>query len=321
MRAQSLSLLFSGCVFFAACSAPSEPASDPSPLETPVESSANAAEFAGDGNVEGPALWRVADEDTTVFMFGTVHVLKPDLDWLSDEVREIVRGADAVYFEADVDSRTAQTSLVRAVTELGLYTDGSTLSQRLNSDQQREVQEALELFGIPAAGIDNMQPWLASIQLADLHLNQQGYDQDSGVESVLTEEANRGNVPLRYLETGVEQIELLASISEATQIEMLVETARQIEDEPNILDDMIDEWVEGDVAALAELVAEDETFISEDATAIMLTGRNANWARQIDALLAAESGQFVVAVGAAHLVGEGSLQDQLQDFGHTTDRL
>ncbi|MEM6900387.1 MAG: TraB/GumN family protein [Pseudomonadota bacterium] len=321
MRAQSLSLLLSGCVFFAACSAPSEPASDPSPLETPVESSANAAEAASVGSFEGPALWRVADEDTTVFMFGTVHVLKPDLDWLSDEVREIVRGADAVYFEADVDSTSAQTSLVRAVTEFGLYTDGSTLSERLNDDQQREVQEALELFGIPAAGIDNMQPWLASIQLADLHLNQQGYDQDSGVESVLTEEANRGNVPLRYLETGVEQIELLASISEATQIEMLVETARQIEDEPNILDDMIDEWVEGDVAALAELVAEDETFISEDATAIMLTGRNENWARQIDALLAAESGQFVVAVGAAHLVGEGSLQEQLQDFGHTTDRL
>ncbi|MEO1405214.1 MAG: TraB/GumN family protein [Pseudomonadota bacterium] len=313
---RNLFLAVSGLAMINACSAPSESSTEPSPLEVPVETG-----NVGIENVEGPALWRVSDEDTTVFMFGTVHVLKPDIDWLSDDVRDIVRDADAIYFEADVESTVAQTTLVRAVTDLGLYTDGSTLSERLDDDQLREVNETLELLGIPPTGLDNMRPWLASIQLADLHLTQQGFAMDSGVERILAREAKITNVPTRYLETGAEQISLLASISEETQIEMLVETARQIEDEPNLLDEMITEWAEGDVAALSELVAEDETFISEETTTIMLTGRNENWARQIDELLEAEAGQFVVAVGAAHLVGEGSLQEKLQDFGHTTDRL
>ncbi|MEO0881308.1 MAG: TraB/GumN family protein [Pseudomonadota bacterium] len=319
MHLRSLAAGLCVSVFAAACSGQSETEG-----AVPTQTTVDPAPFvvsAGTEDSSRPALWRVSDDDTTVFLFGTVHILRPNTDWLRDDVLEAVRDADAIYFEADVESTSAQTILVQAVTDLGLYTDGSTLSDRLDEEEQQEVAEALEILGIPPSGLDNMRPWLASIQMSDVHLTRRGFNRDDGVERVLTQEAKRAGVPTRFLETGAHQVELLASISEGSQIDMLVETARQIEDEPDTLDTMIEVWLEGDTDALGQLVEEDETFVSEEATAIMLTGRNEEWARQIDTLLDNEAGQFVIAVGAAHLVGEDSLQDQLQDFGHTTDRL
>ncbi|MEM9668024.1 MAG: TraB/GumN family protein [Pseudomonadota bacterium] len=271
--------------------------------------------------VAGPALWRVADEDTTVFLFGTVHVMRPETEWLKDEIVTIIKDADAIYLEADVEGAAAQNAVVEAVTRLGLYTDGSTLSDRLDASEEEELDDALEVLGVPPSGFDNLQPWFAAIQLSDVHLQNQGFSRNAGVERVLGDAASAAGVPKRFLETGAEQIELLASISEDGQIAMLVETARQIEEEPDLLDVMITEWLEGDVQSLGALIAEDETFVSAETTAIMLTDRNRNWARQIDELLEQEAGEYFVAVGAAHLVGEDSLQDQLKGFGHIADRL
>lgn len=317
MRVGIIRAIF-GCALLWACSAPTDTAT-----AVPTQNAATPAPTFGANSsfVGSPALWRVADEDTTVFLFGTIHILRPDINWLRDDVRQAVKDADAIYFEADVDSTAAQRNLVEAVTDLGLYTDGTTLGQRLDEDQRREVAETLELLGIPETGFDNMRPWLASIQMSDVHLTRLGFDRDSGVERVLNQEAMLAGVPTRFLETGARQVELLASISEDSQIDMLVETAKQIEDDPVALDRMIVEWLEGDEAELGQLIMKDETFASEEAAAIMLTNRNEDWARQIDELMEKEAGQFVVAVGAAHLVGEGSLQEQLVVFGHSADRL
>ena len=32
--------------------------------------------------VPGPALWKVADKDTTIYLFGTVHALPKDVPWM-----------------------------------------------------------------------------------------------------------------------------------------------------------------------------------------------------------------------------------------------
>ncbi|MEO1475631.1 MAG: TraB/GumN family protein [Pseudomonadota bacterium] len=311
MPLRGLVLSLATVALLQACSPSNDTAPDIADVERPVATI----------DIEGPAIWRVADEDTTVYLYGTVHVLRAGTDWLDEDIVDMLSGSDALYFEADVDSAVAQSELISAVTELGLYTDGSTLSERLDEAAEKEVDEALALLGVPRSSFDNMRPWLAAIQMSDLHLMGQGFSRDGGVERILGQRARSASIPLRYLETGAEQIELLSGLSEDSQIDMLVETARQIEDEPDILDEMIAEWAEGDVEALATLVTEDETFVSEEATEVMLTNRNANWAVQIDALMNDEAGVFFVAVGAAHLVGDGKIQDQLQDFGHIADRL
>jgi uncharacterized protein YbaP (TraB family) len=52
-----------------------------------------------------PGLWTMSDEDSTVYIFGTVHILPPELDWQSAAVTAALEDAEIVYFEADVAVR------------------------------------------------------------------------------------------------------------------------------------------------------------------------------------------------------------------------
>lgn len=263
----------------------------------------------------GPALWRVADEDTVIYLFGTVHTLRADTRWETQSVQAALEAADAVYFEADVVSPQAQNDITRAVTQLGLYTDGRTLGEILPAAAEKEVEDAARLLGLRLQNLYNYKPWLASLQLSNIHLESRKFDTDLGVEKIIGAQANRRGIPIRYLETGAYQLGLLASVPEAEQIAMLVQTAEQIEDDPDFLDKLIIEWAEGDVPSLADMIADDDVFGSGEVYNLMLRTRNANWSDQIAALLQDEAGTFFIAVGAAHLAGEDSVQALLGASG------
>lgn len=268
----------------------------------------------------GPALWRVTDEDTTVYLFGTVHTLREDTKWQTSALEAALKEAEAIYFEADVESTRAQNDAAAVVTTRGLFSDGQTLRGILPEKTEREVEDAARLLGVPMQGLDNLQPWYANFALADLHLDQLGFSRALGVERILGAEARRMAKPFRYLETGAEQITIIANIPIAEQISMLEQTAIQIEDDPQFLDRMIAEWAEGDVDTLATMIADDDVFGSGAVYETLLKGRNANWAGQITTLMADEPGTFLVAVGAAHLAGEDSVQNMLATSGLKVSR-
>lgn len=272
-------------------------------------------EIAEANSDEQPAMWDVSDEDTQVYLFGTVHTLRPDTVWLRGRVRERLEAATAVYFEADTESQRARDGLEIAVTQHGLYRPGTTLRGVLDDALEPEIAEATELVGVPLSGFDSYKPWLVSVTMAQMLSEAQGFEADAGVEAVLGEIARDAGKPLRYLETGAEQMTLLASIPEAIQIKMLTQTAEQMLEDPLQLDRMIAEWVEGDVEGLVPFFEEDEIFGEGPGFDIMLKGRNANWAEQIATLLGTETGVFFIAVGAAHLAGDDSVQAMLSARG------
>lgn len=268
----------------------------------------------------GPALWRVADADTTVYLFGTVHVLHPDTQWETPIIKEAIAGSDAIYLEADTQSSKAQSKIGNAFIELGLYQDGTTLEDTLPPNAEKEVEEAADILGIQTQAIYNYKPWFASMQLSSMHLLTRDFDNDLGVEKVISEQAQRQNTPIRYLETGPYQLELLASVPEAEQVALLVQTAMQIEDEPDFLDRLVADWSIGNVDALAATISDDDVFGSGDIYNLMIRQRNTEWTAKIEALMEEEAGTYFVAVGAAHLAGEDSLQSMLGENGLTAYR-
>jgi len=272
-------------------------------------------EIAEANSDEQPAMWDVSDEDTQVYLFGTVHTLRPETEWLSGRVRERLDVAKAIYFEADTQSERARDGVEIAVTQFGLYPPGETLRDTLEDGLEAGVAEATELVGVPLAGFDSFKPWLVSATLSQMYADAQGFDGEAGVEDVLGELARAKRLPVRYLETGAAQMELLASIPEPVQIDMLVQTAEQMLEDPLMLDRMVGEWKEGDVEGLTAFLAEDDIFGDGPVYDIMLEGRNANWAETIASLLEEEEGVFFVAVGALHLVGEDSVQAKLRRRG------
>ena len=278
-------------------------------------------EAAAEAAYTGPALWRLEDVDTTVFLFGTVHTLRPDTEWQTELVTNTLLQSDAVYFEADINSTRAQGEINRAITDLGLLTDGRTLEDILPDEAEREVNETADLLGVPLYSINNFQPWLASFSLSNIHHEKQGFDNALGVEKVLTALAEDRAIPIRYLETGAYQMSLIASVPEVEQVSLLVHTANKIESDPDFLNRMIADWSVGDVPSLTEAFSDDPVFANGEIHNLMLRTRNANWSHKITKLMEEQPGTFFVAVGAAHLAGDESLQTLMDALGVKSERV
>lgn len=296
-----------------------QPASTPEEATTPAPTAASEAAstpVTGPAPLGVPALWRVADEDTVLHLFGTVHILRPETEWRSEAFEGVFEAADAVYFEADVLSDEAQLQMAALLPQLGVFNDGTRLSDLLEPEEAREVREALEIVGVPQAAIEPLKPWLATVQLSVLALQQQGYEPDSGVESVLTADALEAGKELRFLETGEQQLRFFADMPLEDQVDFLVASAEQIEDDPELLDRLVAEWAEGDVTAIGTIMAEPDAMGSELVYDVLIVERNANWTRAIETLMAEEAGTFLMAVGAGHLAGEDSVVEMLRARGY-----
>ena len=270
-------------------------------------------------SVADPALWVLKDEDTTVYLFGTVHVLKPDMKWQTAKFDRAFQKADVIYQEADL-SPEVQQALGAVLPGLAFYSDGRTLREVLDAEDEKEVQEAAAIVGLDMLAVDRMKPWFAAIGLTQMQMVKAGYQADSGVEVVITAQANEANKPIRYLETAEWQLRLLAELPEESQIEFLVSGAEAIEDNPNLLDDLVEEWFTGDVDGIAEIMSDEDAMGDKIVYDAMLTKRNRNWTREIQKLMDAEEGTFLFAVGAAHLAGDDSVINMLRDQGETVTR-
>ena len=64
--------------------------------------------------VPRPAIWLLADEDTRIYLFGTIHVLPPGLKWRTSAFDHIVAEADELVMEVAEDPAEAQFAAVAA---------------------------------------------------------------------------------------------------------------------------------------------------------------------------------------------------------------
>jgi uncharacterized protein YbaP (TraB family) len=256
-----------------------------------------------------PALWQISDADTTVYLFGTIHMLPPGATWRSAAVDEALVGSQAAYFETDVegDPRT-RTQLVQ---RLGLLDPAKRLSDALSPEQKSALAAAAARVGYPVAVLETQRPWFAAVTLSDAAIRGAGYSGDQGVETVLRREAKAAGKDIRFLETMERQLSALSDLPEAVQVRYLAYSVADIETVGPALARMVNAWRGGDIAALTQLLIDEDMARLPEMQDALLTRRNADWAGQLKSLLDAEPGHFFVAVGAAHFLGGDSLLVQL----------
>ena len=270
-----------------------------------------AASTHGPGS---PAMWRVADEDTTLYLFGTVHLLKPETEWRTEKFDTAFAEANRLITEIDTDSPEGLAAIQGLMVERGVLTDGSTLSDLLTDEQEVAVSEALESVGVPLAAVDPLQPWFAGLNLSLMQIQQSGYSPTSGVETILTAEAKATGMSFGFLENAEQQLDALAGGSLEEQIEGLVFTAETLDLGTEILGALVDEWADGDLDGLGVIIADPSTIGGDEAYERLLVNRNANWVPQIQAMLETP-GTSMIAVGAAHLAGPDSVVNMLKAEG------
>lgn len=263
----------------------------------------------------GPALWKVADEDTTIYLFGTVHALPKDVEWSSSVLENALASSDSVVTEIKMTPKML-TEMQQLVMSKGILPAETTLRSLLNPEQTATYEAAMGKLGIPAAAFDRFEPWYAGMMMSMLPLLQQGYSPDAGVEKVILTKA--GDKDQQALETIAFQIGIFDQLPQESQVNFLVEASAGIDEIKPMLDRMVAEWLEGDADALAQLM--NEGLTDPTVADALLYSRNRNWAQWIDKRLDTP-GTVFVAVGAGHLAGKESVQDALSALGIETVRV
>lgn len=273
--------------------------------------------FAGPA-LAHPALWVVKDADTTIYLFGTVHLLPHDTDWHFSALDAALADSQALYVEITDDDPSNMTALVL---RYGMDVAHPLTGLLTTSDRDR-LEHAARLANVPGgiAALNMMRPWLAALTLTVAPLTQAGLDPAEGVDKQLRTAMEHAGKPVHALESAEQQIRFLADMPQALQIGLLRSTLRDTDRATTDLKALIEAWKAGDVEAIARL--ENDLMRREEPQLYqrLLVERNASWAKQVAAMLQ-RPGTVFIAVGAAHLAGPDSLQAQLQKQGDSVQRL
>ncbi|WP_432767746.1 MAG: TraB/GumN family protein [Sphingopyxis sp.] len=264
-----------------------------------------------------PALWVVKDEDTTIYLFGTVHVLKPGLSWFDEAVKDAFDTSDEMMLELVMPED--QGEVAKVMMPLAVDPNGTTLPSRLSADELKAYQAAMTGVGLPANAFDSFEPWFAGVTLSVLPLTKLGYDPEQGAEKQLTRFAKDANKPIAGFETLGEQLGFFDALPEKDQLSFLNSVVRDMDKLGPVLDKMVVLWGKGDPDGLAVAMNESMAETPELAK-ILLYDRNARWADRIKTRME-QPGTVFVAVGAGHLAGDKSVQDYLKDRGLTATRV
>jgi uncharacterized protein YbaP (TraB family) len=287
-------------------------------LSAPAQSAApvQAAPAAAPLTDADPALWVVKDEDTTIYLFGTVHVLKPGLSWFDEAVKAAFDASDELVLEINQpDPATMQPLMMR----LGFDTTGTPLSQTLPGDKGAAYLKAMAAAGIPTATAEHFKPWLAATILSLAPLEKSGYVAANGPEAVLTAAATKAGKTLGELETAEQQLGYLAGLSTEAQTEFLTSTLDELPKAGETMATMVADWSNGKPKALGALL--NANITSPELKKTLLTDRNARWADWVTTRLETP-GTVFVAVGAGHLSDiPGSVQADLRAKHVTVTRV
>ncbi len=264
-----------------------------------------------------PALWKISDADSAVWIFGSVHMLPPDTDWRSARFDKILSKADRVYFETDI-STDAQMRIVPLSFELGFYRDGSLLSEKIGPDLTARLREAADAYFLPMPSLLTMRPWMAATTLSMGPLTSTGYQANLGVEVVLGAELT--DERKGYLETPEQQLGFLAGGTEAEQISMLEATLNTLDMLQSDIDAMVASWLAGDPEALGDVFMAQMGDYDDGMVERIIDNRNHDWVVQIERMLEEDEAALLV-VGAAHMVGEVSVVRLLEARGFSSERL
>jgi len=279
------------------------------PAEAPAVSSATTAAAVR------PALWKVSDADTTIWLFGTIHILPQDVDWYKGPVRAALEGSGELVTEIPIDETQQSAAVIVAKSRRG---DGKSLRDALPPVERTKYEAGMTALGLPVGLFDGNDTWFAALMMTMIPLKLAGYSTESGIDEQVAAKARARHMTNTALESAAFQIDLFENLPEPTQQAYLAEVVETLPTVKTDIDEMVGAWKQGDPERLARLLNEDES--DPQMRRVLITDRNATWARWLKARLD-RPGTVFVAVGAGHLAGEDSVQDMLAKAGVRTKRV
>ncbi len=282
-----------------------------SPIAAPEVQAQDAATVKA-----SPLMWVMKDEDSTVYLFGTIHLMKTGTQWQTPLVMDAFAASDALWLEVnDADNPAVVQSLI--------VTYGIDPSQKMTDGLTPEdivqLDAALKPLGFTSTNLMSMKKWLVGLMLLQVEAQRLGYDALTGVDMVLMKAARERGIPIHAFETSEQQVLILAQGTPEEDVINLRHALMDIGKDDNALDRLFYGWLKGDEAAIDH----EMNAYTEDAPDMyqrLIYDRNAAWIPQIDQIMAGK-GTVFIAVGAGHLVGKDSVIEMLRTKGYTVTQL
>ena len=258
-------------------------------------------------------MWRLDGDVNSVWLLGSVHLLRADDHPLPSLIQEAYNEAETLIMEMDmddIDPVEAQSLL----TELGLIHDGRTLRDLMGPEQYAKAEAFANRADIPLSMLAKSEPWLAAITVEQMMLSRIGFNPLFGIENHLAEKAAADGKEILGLETIRQQFQFLDNMSLESQRSLLLQSLEESIEIEKIMDELIDAWRYGDIAFMKDNMLDDMQEYPE-LYATIVVDRNRNWVEQIVDLLG-DKDDYLVIIGALHLIGDDGLPALLAERGY-----
>ncbi len=279
-----------------------------------------------------PAIWRLSDDDTTIYLFGTIHMLPPGFRWRSPLFDTVIEEADELVLESSTED--AMASLAAYESKYGaIGASRLATSQQLSPAVRDKWRTLIESSGSLFEEVDALPLPLMAMGIGYSSVGEPSLSRpELGVESVLEAEFAVAGKPIRSIEDhGAVMLSLMRINERGLIAELESDLARWKGKSPANYHgagaflyepetwQMEHDWARGVVGEEFDLGLGHGKLASAFDN-VLLARRNRAWAGWLDARLD-QPGTVLVAVGAGHFEGPRSVLAMLEARGLKAERI
>lgn len=258
-------------------------------------------------------LWRLDGERNSIYLLGSVHLLRAADHPLPSVIDRAYADAETIVMEVDMDD-IDPVAARQQVTALGLLPDERHLEELMGPEAYARAEVLARDAEIPLAMLARTEPWLAAITVEQLMLARIGFDPQHGIEAHLTSMATAEGKPVIGLETVRQQLEFLDGMSLSAQRALLLASLEESAQMERVMDELVRAWRYGDVDYLeSEMLTQMQEY--PELYRVIVVERNRNWTGVIEDF-ADDGDDYLVVVGALHLIGDSGVPALLEARGY-----
>jgi uncharacterized protein YbaP (TraB family) len=264
------------------------------------------------------SLWKISSKSNTVYIFGSVHLLKESDYPLDKSIEKAFENSSRLFFEINLDTIDDQKMKQLTIAK-GTYSDGQTLKASLSNQTYEFAKKRLADQGLNIEQLEKLKPWLLAITIDVLELQKMGFDQSRGIDKYFYEKAKKNGKKVDGFETAEYQVNLLADMPAAMQETMLLQTMKDLDEAQKEMTAIVEAWKSGDADALDTFLLKSFKDYPEIGK-MLIVDRNKNWLPRIESLIS-QNENVMIIVGAAHLVGKDGVISLLKQKGYQVEQL
>ena len=264
------------------------------------------------------SVWKVESASTTLFLAGTVHVLR-DSDYpLPAAFGKAYQQAQQLVFEVDIQQAQSPT-FQQSMAEAARLPPGTRLQDILQPETLKKLRDHLESKGMQLSQFEGLKPSIIATTLTMMELRNIGVSNE-GVDAHFYLKAQRDGKKTSALETSQQQISYLLQMGEDNEDLMILQTLEEVKSLKSDFSDMLDSWRSGDTTRLEVLFVQPMKDRFEPIYQSLLVERNQNWMHKLQELMKTPETELVL-VGTAHMIGQDGLLSLLAKKGYRISQL